>query len=116
MADEEILDAIRNPDSENVPILLDRLGFGGAPSPEQVYREIEEKLLLPKDRMPDHWLLSYQMYVNVCLTTIDLSWLATQTMAAQTFHSVLALSPTHTSPDHPLIHTCWSRREGHRIH
>jgi antiviral helicase SKI2 len=64
MADEGVLDAILNPDPENTVALLDRLGLGGAPSEEEVHREIEEKLLLPKDRLPDHWLPSYQMCVH----------------------------------------------------
>jgi antiviral helicase SKI2 len=63
MADEEILDAILNPQPENGSILLERMRLGTAPSQEQVHREIEEKLLLPKNRLPEHWLPAYQMSV-----------------------------------------------------
>lgn len=41
--------------------ILKKLHLDGLPSKEEVYREIEESLLLPKTRMPDHWLPTYQM-------------------------------------------------------
>jgi hypothetical protein len=44
--------------------LLESLGLGGLPSREQVHREIEEKLLLPNEKLPDHLLTTYQMYEN----------------------------------------------------
>jgi antiviral helicase SKI2 len=67
MADEEVLNAILRPGVENNVSLLDRLGLGHAPSQDKVHQDIEEKLLLPKDRLPDHWLPSYQMCVYAVL-------------------------------------------------
>jgi len=46
----------------NASKLLEELGHAGLPSREQVHREIEAKLLLPRERIPDHWLPTYQMY------------------------------------------------------
>jgi len=62
MADD-YLDNILNPRRENSEILLARLGLDSVPSREQINREIEEKLLLPKERLRDDWLPDYQMYV-----------------------------------------------------
>ena len=45
----------------NARKLLEDLGLTGLPSREQVHREIEAKLLLPRERIPDHWLPTYQM-------------------------------------------------------
>jgi len=52
MADD-YLDNILNPRRENSEILLARLGLDSVPSREQINREIEEKLLLPKERLRD---------------------------------------------------------------
>jgi antiviral helicase SKI2 len=73
MADEEILDAILNPDPENGPILLERLGLGVAPSRGRVHQAIEEKLLLPQTRLPEHWLPAYQMCDGPIRPMISLS-------------------------------------------
>jgi antiviral helicase SKI2 len=64
MDDEGVLDAILSPDAANIPILLDHLGLGGLPSQEDVHAAIEQKLLLPKDQLPAHWLPAYQMCVS----------------------------------------------------
>lgn len=42
-------------------VLLEELGLAGIRSKEQIYNDIEERILLPKDRLPDHWLATYQM-------------------------------------------------------
>lgn len=42
--------------------ILNDLGLNGLPSREHVHREIEEKLLLPQETLPSHWLPSYQVY------------------------------------------------------
>ncbi|KAJ7269314.1 antiviral helicase [Mycena haematopus] len=42
--------------------ILNDLGLNGLPSREQVHREIEEKLLLPQETLPSHWLPSYQVH------------------------------------------------------
>jgi hypothetical protein len=44
--------------------LLASLGWNSVPSREQTYREIEERLLLPKERLPDDWLSKYQAWVH----------------------------------------------------
>jgi antiviral helicase SKI2 len=43
--------------------LLSSLGLDTVPSREQTYREIEERLLLPKERLPEDWLSKYQVWV-----------------------------------------------------
>jgi antiviral helicase SKI2 len=44
--------------------LLASLGLDAVPSHEQTYREIEERLLLPRDRLPQDWLSKYQVWVR----------------------------------------------------
>lgn len=44
--------------------LLASLGWDSVPSREQTYREIEERLLLPKERLPEDWLSKYQVWVK----------------------------------------------------
>ncbi|KAH9929726.1 antiviral helicase [Fomitopsis serialis] len=53
---------ILHSNSANAEEILNELGLGGVPEPERVHREIEEKLLLPKDKLPDHWLPTYQIH------------------------------------------------------
>lgn len=60
-AHEDILDKVLHPDKGKAAVLLGELGLAGLPSREQIHREIEEKLLLPQDKFPDHWLPSYQV-------------------------------------------------------
>ncbi|KAI0004078.1 antiviral helicase [Russula compacta] len=50
--------------SEDSQQLLASLGLDTIPSREQTYREIEERLLLPKERLPEDWLSKYQAYWN----------------------------------------------------
>ena len=59
-AREDILDKLLHPDRSHANELLQELGLASIPSREQVHREIEEKLLLPQDKFPDHWLPLYQ--------------------------------------------------------
>lgn len=44
--------------------LLASLGLDSVPSREQTYREIEERLLLPKETLPEDWLSKYQVWVH----------------------------------------------------
>lgn len=44
--------------------LLVSLGWDSVPSREQTYHEIEERLLLPKERLPEDWLAKYQVWVK----------------------------------------------------
>ena len=58
----EILEDILNPRPERAQGTLAELGLSGLPSREDVHREIEAKLLVPKSQIPSHWLPTYQMY------------------------------------------------------
>ncbi|KAF8628226.1 hypothetical protein AX15_004008 [Amanita polypyramis BW_CC] len=60
-AQVDLIRQIVNPDPSNAPKLLRDLGLAEPPSTEQVHREIEEKLLLPKPSLPKHWLPHYQV-------------------------------------------------------
>lgn len=59
----QALQHILHPTKDDKENILAQLGLDGPPSQEQIHREIEEKLLLPKDKFPDHWLSVYQQYV-----------------------------------------------------
>ena len=64
----DLIRQIVNPDPRNAPKLLRDLGLAEPPSTEQVHREIEEKLLLPKPSLPKHWLPHYQVCVWTYVT------------------------------------------------
>ena len=55
------LDVIVSNDSDSAQDILSELQLDGPPSPERIYKEIEEKILLPRSTLPDHWLPTYQM-------------------------------------------------------
>ncbi|KAG9011591.1 hypothetical protein FRB93_002652 [Tulasnella sp. JGI-2019a] len=42
--------------------ILGELGLNGIPSQEALLQEIEEQVLLPKDKVPEHWLSRYQIH------------------------------------------------------
>ncbi|KAJ7292904.1 ATP-dependent RNA helicase [Mycena rebaudengoi] len=52
--------------------ILKALGLEGLPSRDHVHREIEEQLLLPQERLPHHWLPSYQVHWNSALSVPSL--------------------------------------------
>jgi hypothetical protein len=58
---KELIHQIVHPNPEDAQKLLEDLGLAGLPSPQQVHKEIEEKLLLPRNTLPNHWLPSYQL-------------------------------------------------------
>ncbi|KAI0347991.1 antiviral helicase [Trametopsis cervina] len=58
----DLLDKIINPNPDNADEILAELGLSGIQSPEEVHREIEQNLLLPPTKFPDHWLPHYQKY------------------------------------------------------
>ena len=60
-AQANLIQKIVSPGSEHVAGLLDGLGLSGQPSRERIHAEIEERLLLPRQKLPDHWLPKYQM-------------------------------------------------------
>lgn len=47
--------------AKDSPELLASIGLNAIPSREHIYREIEQRLLLPEERLPDHWLSKYQL-------------------------------------------------------
>lgn len=53
----------RDPCTRESLQLLASLGLDTVPSREQTYREIEERLLLPKETLPEDWLSKYQVWV-----------------------------------------------------
>lgn len=56
-----LISRIVNPRKENAAIFLDELGLAGPPSREQVYQDIESKLLLPPAGFPRRLLSTYQV-------------------------------------------------------
>lgn len=56
-----LIQKIVSPSSDCATGLLDGLGLAEPPSRERIHAEIEERLLLPKQKIPDHWLPKYQM-------------------------------------------------------
>ena len=56
-----LIQKIVAPGSDYAAGLLDGLGLSEPPSRERINVEIEERLLLPKQKLPDHWLPKYQM-------------------------------------------------------
>jgi antiviral helicase SKI2 len=70
---EDIIRQALKTNPDNAEKLLKELGLAGLPSRKHVHREIEAKLLSPRERLPDHWLPTYQMYeILRCLS--DLTW------------------------------------------
>ncbi|EGO31119.1 ATP-dependent RNA helicase [Serpula lacrymans var. lacrymans S7.9] len=57
-----LISQILQPSKGNSDDLLEKIGLGGIPSREQVYQEIEEKLLLPPSTLPENWLSTYQIH------------------------------------------------------
>ncbi|KAH9858296.1 antiviral helicase [Lenzites betulinus] len=60
--DSELLDHILNPAAAEADELLSKLGLAALPPKDEVHRQIEEDLLLPKESLPDHWLPTYQIH------------------------------------------------------
>lgn len=59
---KDLIHKILHPNPDDAHKLLEDLNLAGLPSPEQVHQEIEEKLLLPRNSLPNHWLPSYQVH------------------------------------------------------
>ena len=62
MVSSEVLASLEGEGGLSAKELLERLGLRELPSREALFNEIEESLLLPKTRLPDHWLGTYQVY------------------------------------------------------
>ena len=50
-----------DPELQIAEALLAELGLGEMQSKQDIYHEIEKQILVPKTRLPDHWLSAYQM-------------------------------------------------------
>lgn len=61
MADQDALDALNGLEGHNAGHFLQKLGLESLPSKEELYRDVEQALLLPKPKLPDHWLGQYQV-------------------------------------------------------
>lgn len=60
-AQENVIQKVVSPSPEHAAALLDSLGLSNPPPRERIYAEIEERFLLPKQKLPEHWLPKYQM-------------------------------------------------------
>ena len=56
-----LVERILSPHAKDADRLLLDLGLAGIPSKDKVHEQIEENLLLPRSRLPDHWLPTYQL-------------------------------------------------------
>ncbi|KAJ7597378.1 antiviral helicase [Mycena floridula] len=57
----ELIHNILNPDRSRAQ-LLDQLALSGIPSRDEVHRKIEQELLTPQGRLPEHWIKTYQVH------------------------------------------------------
>ncbi|KAG5639554.1 hypothetical protein H0H81_012225 [Sphagnurus paluster] len=58
----ELIQQILHPNANDITPLLRNLDLSGLPGREKVHKEIEERLLLPRETLPKHWLPSYQVH------------------------------------------------------
>jgi len=56
-----LISRIVSPRREDMSALLEELGLAGLPPREQIFQDIEAKLLLPPTGFPEHLLSTYQM-------------------------------------------------------
>ncbi|KAG7452119.1 antiviral helicase [Guyanagaster necrorhizus] len=57
----EIVDQILHPQRKNTARILEDLGLA-QPLREHIHKDLETKILAPKDRLPSHWLPTYQVH------------------------------------------------------
>ena len=69
----DLIHRILHPNPEDAEKLLEDLGLARLPSREEVHKEIEEKLLLPRDTLPSDWLPSFQLSAQFFLREFILS-------------------------------------------
>ncbi|KAF8592772.1 antiviral helicase [Ramaria rubella] len=60
-SDKHLHAEIHSPSRLNAASILASLSLATVPEPDEIHREIEEALLLPKERLPEHWLSTYQI-------------------------------------------------------
>ena len=58
----ELVQGIRDPSPTRAAALLSELSLANPPSREKIHEEIQERLLLPSEQLPTHWLPTYQVY------------------------------------------------------
>ncbi|PBK76603.1 antiviral helicase [Armillaria solidipes] len=58
----DIVDQILRPQRENAARILEELGLSQPPTREHVHKALEAKILAPEDRLPSHWLPTYQVH------------------------------------------------------
>ena len=58
---EAIQHIVKRPGKEALQEILDGLQLAGTRSKDDIYRDIEQRFLLPKAALPDHWLPTYQV-------------------------------------------------------
>ncbi|KAF8524040.1 antiviral helicase [Gautieria morchelliformis] len=61
-SDEDLHSEIHSPSHAHASSILASLNLAAVPPPEEIHREIEESLLLPKERLPAHWVPTYQIH------------------------------------------------------
>ncbi|KIY51126.1 ATP-dependent RNA helicase [Fistulina hepatica ATCC 64428] len=60
----QIILQLVHPSAETGDKVLQDLELARIPSPDRVHHEIEQKILLPRERLPAHWLPKYQIQWN----------------------------------------------------
>ncbi|KAK0199046.1 antiviral helicase [Armillaria mellea] len=58
----DIVDQILHPQRANAARILEDLGLSQPPTREHVHKALEAKILTPEDRLPSHWLPTYQVH------------------------------------------------------
>lgn len=58
---EAINHIVNRPGEDVLQDILGGLQLTGTRSKDEIYRDIEQRFLLPKARLPDHWLPTYQV-------------------------------------------------------
>ncbi|KAH9065893.1 antiviral helicase [Lactarius vividus] len=74
--------------------LLASIGLNEIPSREQTYREIEQRLLLPEERLPDHWLPKYQLQISI--SSLFISFIRSGLSGRVTGYAEVVNPPTQT--------------------
>ena len=62
MAHQDFIENVLNPTHEAASAILDKIGLASLPNREQIHQEIEQRLLLLREKLNDHSLPTYQTY------------------------------------------------------
>ncbi|GJJ09982.1 hypothetical protein Clacol_004207 [Clathrus columnatus] len=73
---DELHRLIHSPHEEYSGALLDSLGLLELPNKEKIHERLEERFLTPPDRIPSHWLGTYQTHWETKLSIPSLLPLA----------------------------------------